>query len=132
MDFDVRDFNGSGSAFVSKSQVGDGVLDKRITAVEQAEGLPRNGRPAVPELVLLFSDGGKFGLRTRANRDALEAAFGPKTSAWIGKRVEIYVDPTVRSPQGQRVGGLRLRIPEQDAGVPADFQSDLEDDALPF
>ena len=44
------------------------------------------------------------------NWDALEAAYGPDTDGWMGKPVEIYIDPGV-SYGGRRVGGVRVRIP---------------------
>lgn len=40
----------------------------------------------------------------------LEAGFGPNTDAWIGKRVRVFVDPTV-TMAGQLVGGIRVKTP---------------------
>lgn len=40
----------------------------------------------------------------------LAALYGSDSSAWIGKPIEIYVDPTVQMG-GKIVGGLRLRLP---------------------
>ena len=54
----------------------------------------------------------------------LTRAFGRHTSDWIGRTIELYVDPTVRNPSGQKVGGIRIRIPDDDGG-PVDFTSDL-------
>jgi hypothetical protein len=40
----------------------------------------------------------------------LEAAFGPETDLWSGKRVKLYFDPNVEFG-GRRVGGVGLRTP---------------------
>ena len=48
------------------------------------------------------------------NWEVIEAAYGPDTDGWIGKLVEVYVDPGVMYG-GRRVGGVRVRIP---AGAP--------------
>lgn len=45
-----------------------------------------------------------------ANWMTLEEAYGDESDFWTGKRVEIYVDPSIMFGK-KRVGGLRLRIP---------------------
>ena len=45
------------------------------------------------------------------NWDVIEAAYGLDSDDWIGKAVELYHDPTVKFGK-QRVGGIRVRIPE--------------------
>jgi hypothetical protein len=123
-DYNVDDY--SGSDFIQKDRVKtDGPLQLRIKNVEQRDGLPKNGKVS-PELVLIFSDDSKFGLRARVNRDELRDAFGKMTSGWRGRLIELYHDATVRNPAGQKVGGIRIRIPAQDAGAPLDFRSDLD------
>ncbi len=49
------------------------------------------------------------------NWDVLAAAYGPNVDLWAGKPVEAYVDSSILNPNGQRTGGIRLRIP---AGAP--------------
>lgn len=44
------------------------------------------------------------------NWDTCERAYGVESNAWVGKPVEIYIDPNVEF-KGRRLGGLRLRIP---------------------
>lgn len=39
-----------------------------------------------------------------------EDAYGLNTDMWLGKQVEVYIDPSVMFG-GKRVGGLRLRVP---------------------
>ena len=43
------------------------------------------------------------------NWDALEAAYGPESDAWVGKTCEVYADPNVVYA-GKKVGGLRVRV----------------------
>ena len=122
-DYDVNDY--MGSDFVQKDElVKSGAQRKRITGVEQGDGLPRDGK-TVPELVLVFSDGKKHGLRTKTNKETLRDAYGSRTNGWIGKVIELYVDPSVRNPSGQKVGGIRIRIPTDNSG-PIAYTSDLE------
>ena len=110
-DFDVNDY--MGSDFVQKDElVKSGAQRKRITGVEQGDGLPRDGK-TVPELVLVFSDGKKHGLRARRRtRKRSATRTVRRTNGWIGKVIELYVDPSVRNPSGQKVGGIRIRIPD--------------------
>lgn len=125
-DYDVDDFS-TGGKFIKKDELkATGSERKKIQSVERRLSQPdKNGKP-VPELVLIFSDETKLGLRAQTNRDELRAAFGRHTSAWIGKVIELYVDPSVRNPSGARVGGIRIRVPGQD-GEPVDFRSDLDE-----
>ena len=126
-DFDVDDFNTPGD-FITKDELRmSGPQRKRIASVEKRDGFKdKNGRP-IPELVLIFSDGRKTGLRAAVNRDEVKHAYGNRTSGWIDKVVELYCDATVRNPQGAKVGGIRVRIPDaaEREGV-TDFTSDLE------
>lgn len=46
----------------------------------------------------------------KGNWITLADAYGDESDGWVGKPVEIYVDPSVMFG-GKRVGGLRLRIP---------------------
>lgn len=124
-DFDVEDFN-TGSNFVDKEALkASGPRQVKIAAVEQRDGIKDANGKSTPELVLIFSDATKFGLRAKTNRDELKEQFGRRTSGWIGQVIELYVDPTVRNPQGAKVGGIRVRIPASD-GKPLEFTSELE------
>jgi len=44
------------------------------------------------------------------NWDTLEGLYGDDSDLWLGKVIEIYVDPDVKYA-GRRVGGIRLREP---------------------
>lgn len=40
----------------------------------------------------------------------LEVAYGPDSDGWVGKTIEVFVDPTVMFGK-KAVGGVRLRMP---------------------
>jgi len=48
------------------------------------------------------------------NWDTLEQAYGHNSDEWIGKPVEIFIDPDVKYA-GKKVGGLRVRLPSAPA-----------------
>lgn len=126
-DFDVEDFRSPGD-FITKDELkASGPQVKRIAGVEKRDGFKDKNGKVQPELVLVFSDGRKTGLRAQVNRDAMEDKFGRRTIGWIGQVIELYVDSSVRNPQGAKVGGLRVRVPENGA-APAEYTSDLEQD----
>ena len=64
------------------------------------------------QIVLTFEeDERKLGLNT-GNALMIEEISGQMNSDdWAGTRIELYVDPTVRNPQGQVVGGMIGRAP---------------------
>lgn len=47
------------------------------------------------------------------NRKTLVAAYGDDSAKWIGKPIEIYVDPNVWMGS-QQTGGIRVRVPAVD------------------
>lgn len=54
------------------------------------------------------------------NWTTLEMLYGGESDDWVGKKIEIYVDPSVRDQFGKVVGGLRLRAPSAN-GKPANY-----------
>lgn len=48
----------------------------------------------------------------RVNAQSIASIYGDDSNNWIGKPIEIYTDPTVMMGR-DRVGGLRLRAPQQ-------------------
>lgn len=49
-------------------------------------------------------------VKNQTNWSNLEEAFGDDTDNWIGKKIEVYVDPNVMF-KGKKTGGVRIRIP---------------------
>jgi hypothetical protein len=69
------------------------------------------------------------------NLEALEEAFGPDSNDAIGGQVLIVVDPEVRYG-GQRVGGIRIRLPKEanakgKAAPQEESTAELLDDEIP-
>jgi hypothetical protein len=52
------------------------------------------------------------------NWQICEDAYGEDSDSWRQKPIEIYLDPSVMFG-GRRVGGIRLRVPQQHPGRPA-------------
>jgi hypothetical protein len=132
IDADVRDYGSKGTGgFVKKAELRmNGPRQVMVQDVEEADGFPdrTTGQPT-KELVLTFSDGTKFGLRAKVNRDAMAAVSGYRTSDWIRKTVELYFDPGVFNPRGGEPGGVRIRRPGA-MQVEEPFVSDLEDEPV--
>lgn len=83
--------------------------------------------------VLFFREHPKGMVLNTTTIRVLEQAFGEDSDDWIGKRVKVYVDPSV-SFQGRIVGGLRLRTPsksQQSAPTPPKAEEGFDDD-VPF
>ncbi len=65
-------------------------------------------------------DGVKPFICNVGNWMTIEDAYGEESDDWTGKRIELFVDPTVQFG-GKRIGGVRVRIPSngQAAAQPA-------------
>lgn len=83
--------------------------------------------------VLYFQEHPKGMVLNTTTIRVLEAAFGDDSEMWVGKRVKVYVDPTV-SFQGRIVGGLRLMPPKNQKPAPKAPTKPEEgfDDDVPF
>ena len=124
-DFDVEDFRAPGDFITKEELQASGPQKKRVEGVEQREGFKNKAGKAQPEPALLFSDGRKMGLRAQVNRDAMRDVSAGARVAGPARWSRSSCDPSVRNPQGARVGGVRLRGCA-DGGGPLDFTSDLE------
>ena len=67
-----------------------------------------NGQREKP--VIYFNNGSKPLILNMVNWDTIEAGYGPNSDTWVGKPIELYVDPNVMYG-ARRVGGIRIRIP---------------------
>lgn len=47
------------------------------------------------------------------NWDSVETLYGDDSENWIGKKIELYVDPNV-SFAGKKIGGVRVRAPKDE------------------
>ena len=76
-----------------------------VTQVEMNDNGAKRMKP-----ILMLSTFGKPMVLNKLNASSIAAIYGGDTSAWIGKPIEVFVDPNVMM-QGRMVGGLRLRAP---------------------
>jgi hypothetical protein len=63
-----------------------------------------------PKPVAYFKNGTKGLPLNGTNWDALAAVFGEESDDWLGKRVILWVDPTVRF-KGKPTPGIRFKFP---------------------
>jgi|TARA_R110000751_G_scaffold80621_1_gene162679 hypothetical protein len=100
----------------------------RITGVTEEVLANRDGSPGDTRFILALS-GAKPLVLNKTNIRRLVAAFDSNESdEWIGKTIQLYLDPDVEFG-GEVVGGIRLRaVPKaaKKAGKPTD------EDAIPF
>ncbi len=120
------------SKFLKQTDVGAGML---MTVVGcEKHNVAKDG--ADPELkwCLAFEESDKPLVLNSINIQLLERIFNSdETDQWIGKKVVLYVDPSV-SYQGKVVGGIRVRAPKKLAAkpVPVPVTQDLSDEDIPF
>ena len=82
------------------------------------EDMTGNGTEIKP--VLHFQDAGlKSVVLNRTNTSAIVEVYGTDVDSWRGHTMELYADLNVTNPQGQRVGGIRMRKPDGAAPAPA-------------
>ena len=99
--------------FPSKYLSKDGVTTPVVASIKTITQTELDG-DGMKEMknVLLFNGSIKPMILNKGNAAALCESYGDDTDFWIGKPVEIYVDPSVMFG-GKRVGGLRIRVPGQ-------------------
>jgi hypothetical protein len=76
--------------------------------------------------VMYFKNGSKGLPLNGTNWDALSAVFGEESDAWIGKRVTLWLDPSVRF-RGKPTPGIRFKFPEVKAVAPQKPAADFDD-----
>jgi hypothetical protein len=93
------------SKYLASSDIPAGGLDLMIASFSVEKLQDGTTKPAV-----LFTTLPKAMLLNPTNRKRLKVIFKTgETTALIGQRVGVYVDPMVANPSGDIVGGLRLR-----------------------
>lgn len=79
--------------------------------------------------VVFFRESDKGLVIGPVNRDLIKAALGiDKPAQSIGKKIVVYLDPTVQM-KGKVVGGLRVRAPRLSAPLPDDVPAPVADRA---
>lgn len=101
------------SRYLSKADIPAPVV--AVIASVANEPLGQGQAQEVKPVLSFTGDSPKPMVCNASNWDTLEGLYGEESDNWTGKRIEIWVDPTVMYG-GKREGGLRLRAP---AAAPA-------------
>jgi hypothetical protein len=120
------------SKFLKQGDVGKGVL-WTVHGVEKVN-VAKEGVEPDYKWAVNFHESDKPLVLNSINIQLLEKMLGDDTDRWEGKKVVLYVDPTV-SFQGKVVGGIRVRAPKPGAVAappPPPPAAELTDDDIPF
>jgi hypothetical protein len=115
------------SKFLRKEDLDGGEISVTIRDLLR-EQMP--GDDAEQRWVLYFGELKKGLVLNTSTIRVLEKSYGSDSSAWVGKRVTLYVDENVTF-KGQVVGGLRLRTtrvmatPAPAPAAAADFSDEI-------
>ena len=88
--------------------------DPRVCTMLRVDDEEMTGQKG-PEVnpVLYFKEVDKGCVLNRTNAAAIAEVYGDMLSGWWGKQMEVYADLNVTNPNGQRVGGIRMRKPSR-------------------
>lgn len=134
------------SKFLKQSDIGTGALMTVLGC--NPHNVAKEGAEPEMKWCLEFEEVEKPLVLNSINIQLCEKIFGSDdTDHWIGKRIVLYVDPTI-SFQGKVTGGIRVRAPKPQnqtqqpaarttaraaaAAVAAPPVSELTDDDIPF
>lgn len=110
--------------------------EDRVMTIKTVKLEDMPGESGDQKWVLYFREEAKGMALNVTTIRVLEGGFGDDSDMWVGKRVMVYVDPSV-SFGGRVVGGLRLRLPKKKAAPapkpePVATDDDEFDDDIPF
>lgn len=111
------------SAYVKSSDLNGGTRTltiKEVKLEDLGQGADKKTKP-----VLFFEEAQKGMVLNVTNKNVIKDAYGPETSAWIGKPLEVFA--TKVEFKGQQTDGIRVRIP-----APAPKADELLNDTVPF
>jgi hypothetical protein len=122
------------SKFLKQSDVGKAVL-WTVHGVERVNVAKEGAEPEY-KWAMNFSESDKPLVLNSTNIQLCERIFASDdTDQWNGKKIVLYVDPTV-SYGGKVVGGIRVRQPKAGAVPPPPpppaASTELTDDDIPF
>ena len=128
------------SKFMKQEDAGDGGVLLTIKAVTQ-HNVAKQGAEPEHKWCLEFQESDKPMVLNSVNIQLCGVIFdSDDTDDWTGRKIVVYVDPTVMY-QGKVTGGLRVRKPKGGSATaparpkakPAPMvKEDLDDDSIPF
>ena len=116
------------SKFLKQSDIGKAVL-WTIHGVEKVNVAAEGAEPE-HKWGLSFRESEKPLVLNQTNIQTLEAIIGDDTDVWSGKRIVLYIDPTVMY-SGKRVGGIRVRAPKPGTPPPPPVE-EITDEEIGF
>jgi hypothetical protein len=102
------DVSGDLSSFVKKDEFLDGPHRFQISHVERVTFDGKGGQPAQQKIVLTLNGDRKMSLN-KTNLKTLVKAWSTNATTWIGRSIEIWLNPDV-TMGSETVGGLRVRL----------------------
>lgn len=96
----------------------DCATPQRLTIrVVKFEDIENDGYPERHTVIVFAEAGAKPFIVKPTNWNTIEESYGPDSDSWIGKPLELYVDPNVMYA-GKKIGGVRVRIPSGASPAP--------------
>lgn len=101
-------------AFPSKYLSKDDVDPARVGTIDRLtrETLKSDDGDETKTVMYFREEALKPLILNNSNWMTCEDAYGPDSDMWLGKRIELYLDPNVMFGP-KRVGGVRVRVPQQ-------------------
>lgn len=111
------------SRWISQEDLGDEVF--RLTIEDVRSESVGQGKSAEDRPILHFREASvgavkikPFILSAKINWKVIAKAYGDDSDQWVGKQIDLYVDPNVMYGDEQK-GGIRIRIPAGATTTPA-------------
>lgn len=95
----------SKSNYMKAADVREGDVVK-IERISMEEIEDRDTKTPVPTMIMHLTGYKPYILRTKTNITMLRAFFGAETDNWVGRDVELWIEPTDLGP------GIRFRLPQ--------------------
>ena len=100
------------SPWIGVDDIGNGRYPVTVAEIVEAEMQDmKTGRITMKDTLVFAEPKIKCALPlNETNFNTMRNSYGPIPRNWVGKRVELYVDPTVRNPStGELTGGVRIK-----------------------
>ncbi len=106
-------------AFPSKYLSKDDLASPRVLTINQVvqEEIEQDDQTKLKAVVYFQEPDVKPWIINSGNWMTVEDVYGEESNNWTGKRVELFVDPTVMFGR-KRVGGVRVRVPNGQQAAP--------------
>jgi hypothetical protein len=116
------------SNYIAKSDVGNGLLLTFKSYEKKNVGIGKKDM----QWVFYFDEHEKGFIMKPTNGHLVAAVVGSADfDDWIGKKIVLYIDPTVEFPKGKVTGGIRCRAPKNQPQQ-VEEQAVVDDDSIPF